>query len=92
MNVQAGREAGPAGTAPARTKREEREDSVRAVLLERPGQALRYEEIAAAAGLSNQRASIALSGLLRGDSLPGLARVGRGTYRWDPPGLAGGQG
>jgi hypothetical protein len=92
MISQAGGKAGSAGPAPARTRREEREDTVSEVLREHPGQRLRYEEIAAAAGLSSQHASIALSGLLSSGALPGLARVGRGAYRWDPPSPAGGEG
>jgi hypothetical protein len=61
------------------------QEQVAAYLRQHPGQRLRYEQIAAAVQLSNQQASIALSGLLRDDTLPGLRRVGRGTYQWDPP-------
>jgi hypothetical protein len=54
-------------------------------LQQHPGERLRVEEIARAAGLTNQEASIALCGLMNGGLLPGLTRPGRGTYQWDPP-------
>lgn len=84
MSPQDGSTAGSPAAVSARTRRAE---EVSAYLQQHPGQPLRYEQIAAAVQLSNEHASIALSGLLRGD-LPGLARVGRGTYRWDAPGPA----
>lgn len=88
MSLQDRSKAGSPGAASARTRRA---DKVSAYLQQHPGQPLRYEQIAAATELSNQHASIALSGLLRG-ALPGLARVGRGTYQWDAPDPADRQG
>jgi len=81
-------EPGPAIPVPGKTRNEQ---TVAAYLQEHPGERLRFEHIAAAVQLSAQQASIALSGLLRDGALPGLARVGRGTYQWDPPGPAPGQ-
>lgn len=61
-------------------------DRAAAYLQGHPGQRFRYEQVAAALGISNQQASIALCGLLNDHALPGLSRPGRGTYRWDAPG------
>lgn len=74
------------------TKKQAEQQQVAAYLRQNPGRSLRYEQIAAALGLSSQAASIALSGLLKDDVLPGLRKIGRGTYQWDLPAGTGGEG
>lgn len=65
-----------------------RRDVVEAYFRNRPGQPIRFEHIADHYGMSRTHVSIAISALMEPGVMPGLARVGRGTYQWDGPTVA----
>lgn len=70
------------------TKAEANREKVAAYLREHPGLRLSYHTIAHALNLAVTQTGLALSQLLADNTMPGLARVGRGAYQWDDPAVS----
>jgi hypothetical protein len=70
------------------TKAEANREQVAAYLREHPGQRVSYHTIAHARNLTVTQTGLALSQLLASNTMPGLARVGRGAYQWDDPAVS----